>query len=121
MLTDDTLREYIKSRGAAPDNSKYLLKDRGKGNFIAKWEYPFPEPKEADLQSALQAVELEDGINSAKRELRKTDKDMPRALEDLYDALLSKGTILNSDVDQNILQLIEKKKLLRAQLNQGEQ
>lgn len=50
-------------------------------------------------------------------DLAATDKELPRSLEDLWDLLLLKGTIENTDIPANTKIKLDNKKALRAEYN----
>lgn len=48
--------------------------------------------------------------------LSETDKDMPRGVEDLWDLMITKDIIVESDISVTTKQKLDNKKQLRAQL-----
>ena len=114
MLNAETVSQYIKTNNG--DFKGFLLKDKGEGDFIAKWDMDIPEPTEQDLIDAQTIIDSEKIINDAKRMLSKTDKDLARVSEDLYDILIDKGIIQPSDISTELRQTMSDRKQERAKL-----
>lgn len=89
----------------------------GKGIVIVEWNLPDPQPTEAELNTAWVTVEDDIAREGIKRQLADTDKDLPRALEDLIDLQISKGQFLMTDLPQSVQNKLANKKDLRRQIN----
>lgn len=111
MLNDSTLRKYIVNQGGVPDNSMYLLKDDGSGNFIKEWKYQFRKPRPEELSALQLQVDSDRDKARVRSQLLKTDKDMARVVEDLVDYL---GIL--DQLPQDVQDLINSRKDLRGQL-----
>lgn len=58
-----------------------------------------------------------DEIAFTKLLLEQSDREMPRAVEDLCEKLLQKGILIESDLPPQFRERIDEKKALRAKLH----
>ena len=101
----------------AVDEFDFEVMDDGNGPRVTQWNLPDPQPTQEELEAAWSAtVQGKIAKEGIKRELAGTDKDLPRALEDLIDLQIAKGQILLSELPQSIQNKINNKKTLRDQL-----
>lgn len=114
MLNTKTVSQYIKTNNG--DLKGYLLKDKGQGNFIARWDMDIPEPTEQDLLDAQDSLDAAKIISDAKRALSKSDRGIARLGEDLYDILIEKSIILPSDIDIKLRDIMTARKSERAKI-----
>ena len=99
MINDKIIRRYIEQQGEQPDG-RYLLKDTGAGEFIAKWEYQFAKPTNAQIATIVSELDL-------KETMRNWQKQMDAILlsddlENIIDALdaPTRARILDETLDK---------------------
>lgn len=82
-----------------------------------RWEDERPKPSWSDLEAAWPEVQAQLEDEETKRALAESDpRDMPRAVEDLYDILSNRGVIAETDIPQAVRDKIAYRKALRAKL-----
>ncbi len=113
MLNNSTIKQYIKENNG---KGTYLLKDKGEGDFIAKWDMDIPKPIDDDLVYAQEILDTEAIQKQAQKDLIASDSRMARLAEDLYGILVSKNIIASSDIDADLVTAIETRKADRAKL-----
>ena len=117
MINDRIIRRYIEQQGEQPDG-RYLLKDSGEGEFIAKWEYLFPKPTDAHVTSIVEELNREKIMREWQRQMNATDDAMPRHMEDLIDTLAGLLPLLDN-MPVELLEAYNKKKSIRAEKPPG--
>ena len=86
MIKIETINKYLEANNLPADKG-YLLKDKGEGNFIAKWDAEVKRPTDAQLAGYVEAVERDEALKHWKRQMSRTDAGLPRFAEDIIDVL----------------------------------
>jgi len=97
MLNDRNIRQYIKDNEGSGD---YLLRDKGEGDFIDKWDMDIPKPTEEQL---IYAGEIADQEEVERKAYKPSDTEI------LLHALESKAGITQTDKDASRQALIDAK------------
>ena len=108
MITVEHIEKYLGDNGLS---GGYLLKDKGQGNFIARWDHDIPVPTEEDLDIYVDAVARDKATDMHNREMRISDTEMPRYVEDIIDAL---EPLVRARIPKETLSNYNDKKILRA-------
>lgn len=97
MINDKIVRRYIEQQGEQPDG-KYLLKDDGEGEFIAKWEYQFAEPTTTQIAAIVDELNVEKQKEIKTEQIAATEDTgvISRKLEELIDNV-ENGTPLSQE------------------------
>ena len=108
MITIEKLDKYLEANGKT---GGYLLKDKGQGNFIARWDHDIPVPTEEDLDIYVDAVARDKATDMHNREMRISDTEMPRYVEDIINAL---EPLIRARIAKETLSKYNAKKILRT-------
>ena len=68
FLTARTVDEYLRRNGINENpQSKYVLKDAGEGNFIARWDYDLPKPTPEELEQIDKEIPTEQELQEVEQ------------------------------------------------------
>lgn len=127
MLNVHTINRYLKNNGLDPDKG-YLLKDKGDGVFIARWDLGISEPTTSEIDAIVVILDKEtsDMAYKALREdayyAKEKSGELPATPQDNIDeiwnaleALKASGVTLSLEASAIITHRREIKDLYPAQ------
>jgi hypothetical protein len=114
MFTVHHINKYLEENDRQK-NVGFLIKDKGEGSFIAKWEVDgLPEPTIEQL--SLYTVDLQNerlAVDTLEALKRSDIEDVPRITEDIWKILVDTNVATESDLPEETRAKLSKRSQLR--------